>query len=168
VQIADLRGQRSGRLVAIEPTSRRDKYGNVIWLCTCDCGRSHLVVQNAFRRGNTRSCRCIRREREHGYRAKTSPEYRSWKAMRERCNNPKAPKFKNWGGRGITVCERWNDFRNFLADMGPRPSLTHSIDRKDNDGNYEPGNCRWATAREQTHNRRRAHKVEEAERCGSN
>jgi hypothetical protein len=91
----------------------------------------------------------------HGHRRRgyQSPEYYSWAAMRNRCNNPSRPNYPDYGGRGVTVCERWNDFAAFLADMGPRPE-GHSIDRIDNNENYEPGNCRWATPTEQSHNQR--------------
>ena len=85
--------------------------------------------------------------------------YKSWEGMRTRCNNPNAEKFHHYGGRGITVCERWNSYANFLADMGPRPE-GRSLDRVNNDGNYEPENCRWATAQEQRANRRDSQRKE--------
>lgn len=88
------------------------------------------------------------------HRMTGSPEYRSWNAMRTRCNNKGHHKFPDYGGRGITICERWNKFENFYADMGPRPSLNLSLDRIDNDGNYEPSNCRWATLKQQARNKR--------------
>jgi hypothetical protein len=95
----------------------------------------------------------------HGYSGTPSersatPEYLVWQRMRDRCNNASAPNFKNYGGRGIRVCQRWDNFASFLADLGPRPSPLHSIDRRDNDGHYEPGNCRWVTKTEQLRNTR--------------
>ena len=98
-------------------------------------------------------------------RGKRTPEYISWTNLVQRCTNPKNVSFNNYGGRGITVCERWLKFENFLADMGRRPSAKHSLDRyPDNDGNYEPSNCRWATAKQQAHNSRNYHRPPK-ERC---
>ncbi len=93
---------------------------------------------------------------KHGFatHGRVSPEYRTWAGMRSRCLNNRNPKFPDYGGRGITVCARWNDFEAFLFDMGNRPSKSHSIERKDVDGNYEPSNCKWATAAEQSNNKR--------------
>lgn len=145
-------GERSGRLVAV---SQRNP-GEPRVQCRCDCGTEHNISSKEW--GKTMSCGCLRRERNrernttHGL--SKSPEYRIWNHMRERCSNPTDRFWKDYGGRGITVCERWQDFALFYADMGPRPSDSHSIDRTDNDRGYEPDNCRWVTAKEQAANRR--------------
>lgn len=124
--------------------------------CMCECGVAKSIRVYLLINGQTKSCGCLRRtapaiqKRTHGY-SKT-PTYRSWCLMRSRCNNPNFPKYPRYGGRGIAVCERWERFENFLADMGPRPADT-TLHRLDNDGDYSPGNCQWATTTDQARNK---------------
>lgn len=153
-------GQRYGQLVAIEFVERKNS--GSYWRFRCDCGQMTVSKAAMVRRGQAKSCGCLHAKVLHlaGIKSKSrrgmggSPEYGAWRSMIDRCTNPDNDKFKNYGGRGIEVCERWKEFDNFLSDMEPRPSPQHSLDRTNNDGNYEPDNCRWATKKEQSNNRR--------------
>jgi hypothetical protein len=158
INFKDISGQVFGYLTVLRENGRT-KRNLVRWLCQCECGNQITVDGQSLRLGRTKSCGCQSSAMtsaaitKHGL--KHLPEYRVWKAMRDRCNRPNNTQFKDYGGRGIKVCARWNCFPNFLADMGARPSPKHSIDRwPDRDGNYEPNNCRWATASEQCKNKK--------------
>jgi hypothetical protein len=125
------------------------------WRCLCECGTSRIVRQYSLIHGISKSCGCLtRRKITHGESrfAGNTAEYGAWSAMKSRCSNPNVESFKRYGGRGISFCDRWISYENFLADMGRRPSEKHSIDRINGNGNYEPGNCRWATRKEQQQN----------------
>jgi len=160
---------RFGRLVYLaEKPSRSNRRRG---LFRCDCGQEIEIATHDVRSGHTRSCGCLhtdvlRTPKTHGAttiavtggaaRSGGTAEYRAWRAMKERCHRRTAVNFRNYGGRGIRVCERWEtSFSTFLSDLGPKPSPRHSLDRfPDNDGNYEPGNVRWATWKEQCRNKR--------------
>lgn len=128
------------------------------WVCKCECGNTTSVAPYSLNKGLTTSCGCLQKETLASIRTThgmtNSKEYRAWRAMLNRCNRPENDNYGSYGGRGIAVCERWvNSFENFYSDMGPAPSDNHTVDRLDGEGNYEPGNCRWATMVTQNNNR---------------
>lgn len=167
MQAVNLLGQTFERLRVIERAgSYKVKKGAVaLWLCECSCKTRIVIRGTELRKGKTKSCGCLRKEKgrlrglqalRHGHttKGKMTPEYNCWVRIRSRCQNPKDSSFKYYGARGIVVCSRWESFENFIEDMGYKPSNEHSIGRIDNDRNYTAKNCRWETPFEQQNNRR--------------
>jgi len=153
----DITGTRFGRLVVLRVAGR----GPTRWECVCDCGALCIAIGHKIKSGHTKSCGCLRKETiaeigrassTHGMNGKT--EYSIWQNMKDRCLNPRSKDYANYGGRGVSVCEKWLTFEGFFEDMGNRPSLEHSLDRIDNDGHYSKENCHWATQRQQHRNKR--------------
>ncbi len=163
-------GHRFGRLVVLHMDGRNNR-GRFVWKCRCDCGTEKAIAGDSLRRGQSRSCGCLRAEMTgrrfsrlgtyEPLRKQFPDEARSYDQMIQRCENPKREKFKDYGGRGIAVCQRWKSggrhqtgFASFLSDMGRRQSAQRSLDRVDNNLGYSPQNCRWATPEQQSQNRR--------------
>jgi hypothetical protein len=157
----NLKGKRFGYLLVVQLDHKSKDMANY-WLCKCDCGKEKLVQTSNLNSGRTQSCGCKKGElislnvSSHGFcKTKCAPEYYAWSAIKQRCLNPKSKEYFRYGGRGIKVCARWErSFVNFIRDMGERPKGT-SIERKNNNGNYEPSNCVWADKFAQANNTRK-------------
>lgn len=145
-------GDKFNQLTVLKEVDKRGSK-QLRYLCKCDCGEFTEVNSNPLRKGRTKSCGCYRPNTTHGMSG--SPEYKTWQGMKQRCNNPLKTEYQYYGGRGISVCDEWNDsFEKFYDYLGNRPGPEYSLDRIDSDGDYEPGNVKWATPYEQWENRK--------------
>ena len=154
----DLTGQVFGYLTVLRREGTRRKYA--LWRCRCTCGKECLAASNLLKEGRKKSCALdghynleYLKARPPGITAANPSEHSSWQKMWERCTNPNHERYKYYGARGITICEAWKSFPQFLKDLGQKPTPKHTVDRIDNDKNYEPANCKWSTRKEQSRNR---------------
>lgn len=153
--LKDISGQRFNRLLVVARSNPPNApNGDSLWVCVCDCGKQYIGRGASVRKGHVKSCGCLNIEQSTTHGQWKSPVYICWRNMMRRCYNPKDDAYKNYGGRGISVCERWHDVRNFVTDMEPSFQKGLTIDRTDTNGNYSQENCRWVTAAENNSNRR--------------
>lgn len=157
-KVKNLIGKKFG-LLTVESLAGRSELRQIVWNCKCSCGEKIMVFGNNMKNGHTQSCGCLRLNfgmskitHGHSRKGRVSKTYKTWKGMKERCQRVKNKHFKYYGGRGIKVCPRWKKFQNFISDMGIAP-IGMQIERKNNNGNYEPSNCKWVTQTEQANNK---------------
>lgn len=149
----DLVGKRFGRLVVVAKAGL-NKWNQQLWNCKCECGKNKIIIGNNLQKGHTKSCGCFRREKTTTHGMGFIPENWIWRSMKTRCSNENEIGYKNYGGRGIKVCNRWLKFENFFEDMGLRPSSKHTLERVDNEKGYCPENCIWDTRTNNNRNQR--------------
>lgn len=159
----DLTGQKFGKLTPIKYIGK-NKWGISLWLCKCDCGNSHIVTTSHLNGNSVRSCGCLKKINKQYKNGKESRNHYIWRGIVQRCTNKNSKDYKNYGERGVTVCDRWNHkrggcFKNFLEDMGEPPTHKHQIDRINNDDGYYKENCRWVLPKENNRNRRNNHLI---------
>lgn len=159
-KIVNFVGQKFGKLTVKEKHGSRNN--RTLWLCQCECGNNTIVNRRYLINGDTKSCGCLKKKPQvNTHRMSKTPEYVTWCSIKNRCYNKNQKKYKDYGGRGIKVCDRWkNSFINFYSDMGKRPSKAHSIDRINNNDDYSPDNCKWSTPIEQANNTRSNRTIE--------
>lgn len=154
MKLIDRKDHRYERLIVISKApNASDKDTNARWNCQCDCGNTTIAYGQDLARGKVKSCGCLNAERIQSHGMARTPVYNVWKQIFQRCENPKCPSFKNYGARGIGVCDEWRDFARFFSDMG-NPPHKRSLERRDNSKGYSKENCYWATARQQLNNKR--------------
>lgn len=164
LKFIDLTRQQFNKLIVVRYCNR-NKHNQIQWLCKCSCGKETIVTTYKLKSGHTKSCGCLKIEKlierstrhTHSTRNRMSTTYKSWSGMIQRCTNKKEKQYADYGGRGISVCDEWLLFVNFLKDMGEKPNKNHQIDRINNDSDYCKSNCRWATAKQNNRNKRNNH-----------